>query len=123
MSVARLDLNLCIGCRNCVNLCPMDVFYFDETANKSVMAYPENCQSCAQCYLHCMGGSLTMSTLQAGYAPGARALRTFSSETAAYAPATTSSWGGGSAAADSASATADASAASASGAADGKKSS
>lgn len=105
MSVARLDLNLCIGCRNCVNLCPMDVFYFDEAANKSVMAYPENCQSCAQCYLHCMGGSLTMSTLQASYAPGARALRTFASETAAYAPADSgSSWGGGSgsAAADSA---------------------
>lgn len=80
----------------------MDVFYFDETANKSVMAYPENCQSCAQCYLHCMGGSLVMSTLQAGYAPaGGRALRSFAAETAIYAPQdTTSSWGSGSASAD-----------------------
>ncbi len=95
MSVARLDLNKCVGCQNCVNLCPMDVFYFDEAANKSVMAYPENCQSCAQCYLHCLGGSLIMSTLQAGYAPvGGRALRTFTVEKDLYGPADTgSSWG------------------------------
>lgn len=84
MSVARLDLNKCVGCRNCVKLCPMDVFYFDEEANKSVMAYPENCQGCAQCYVHCLGGSLTMSTIQNAYSIGAgRALRTYSSTLAA----------------------------------------
>lgn len=78
MSVARLDLNKCVGCKNCVKLCPMDVFYFDEEANKSVMAYPENCQGCAQCYVHCLGNSLTMSALQSAYSIGAgRALRTY----------------------------------------------
>ena len=93
MSVARLDLNMCVGCRNCVNLCPMDVFYFDEEAGKSVMAFPEACQSCGQCYLHCAGGSLVMSTLQAGYAQaGGRGLRTFADQTALYAAETT---GGG----------------------------
>ena len=87
MSVARLDLNKCVGCRNCVNLCPMDVFYFDEEADKSVMAYPENCQSCAICYLHCAGNALYMSTLQAGYAlTGGRALRSFTNEIAEYGP-------------------------------------
>ena len=93
MSVARLDLNKCVGCRNCVNLCPMDVFYFDEEAGKSVMAFPEACQSCAQCYLHCVGNSLVMSTLQASYLPsGGRGLRTFPNQTELYAPAET---GGG----------------------------
>lgn len=58
MSVARYDLNACIGCRNCVNVCPMDVMKFDEEANKSVIAYPENCQSCGQCYINCLGRSL-----------------------------------------------------------------
>ncbi len=58
MAVRRYDLNKCIGCRNCVNICPMDVFRFDEEANKSVLAYPENCQSCGQCWLNCLGGSL-----------------------------------------------------------------
>ena len=96
MSVARLDLNKCVGCRNCVNLCPMDVFYFDEAANKSVMAFPEVCQSCGQCYLHCVGNSLVMSNLQASYMPsGGRALRTFTSQKELYAPAESSGgWGG-----------------------------
>lgn len=58
MSVVRLDLNKCIGCKNCVEICPMDVFYFSEEAHKSVLAYPENCQSCGQCYVNCQGHCL-----------------------------------------------------------------
>ena len=61
MSVVRIDLNKCIGCENCVNICPMDVFYFNQEARKSVIAYPENCQSCGQCYLNCKGRSLGIS--------------------------------------------------------------
>lgn len=61
MSVVRIDLNKCIGCRNCVDICPMDVFYFDETALRSVITYPENCQNCGQCYMNCKGRSLGMS--------------------------------------------------------------
>ena len=61
MSVVRVDLNKCIGCESCVKVCPMDVFYFNHTAHKSVIAYPENCQSCGQCYVHCQGRSLGMT--------------------------------------------------------------
>ena len=61
MSVQRYDLNRCIGCRNCVEVCPMDVFRFNEDVNKSVIAYPENCQTCGQCYVYCLGHSLAMS--------------------------------------------------------------
>jgi len=61
MSVVRIDLNRCIGCENCVNICPMDVFYFNAEAHKSVIAYPENCQSCGQCFLNCKGRSLGIS--------------------------------------------------------------
>lgn len=64
MSVIRVDLNKCIGCENCVNICPMDVFYFDSSAHKSVLAYPENCQSCGQCYLNCQGRALGISNDQ-----------------------------------------------------------
>lgn len=78
MSVARRDINACIGCRNCVNVCPMDVFYFDESTNRSVIVYPENCQSCAQCYLNCLGDSLTIVDTAFEYSPvPARGLRTF----------------------------------------------
>lgn len=67
MSVIRVDLNKCIGCPGCVDICPCDVFYFDEAAHKSVMAYPENCQSCGQCYLNCKGRSLGMTNDMYGY--------------------------------------------------------
>jgi cytochrome b subunit of formate dehydrogenase len=39
----------------------MDVFRFNEDVNKSVIAYPENCQTCGQCYVYCLGHSLAMS--------------------------------------------------------------
>ena len=61
MAIERFDLNKCIGCRNCINICPMDVFRFDETSNKSIIAYPENCQACGMCYYACLGASLQIS--------------------------------------------------------------
>ena len=67
MSVIRTDLNKCIGCETCVSICPMDVFYFDPQAHKSVLAYPENCQSCGQCYLNCQGRALGIANEAFGY--------------------------------------------------------
>jgi NAD-dependent dihydropyrimidine dehydrogenase PreA subunit len=67
MSVIRYDLNKCIGCRTCITLCPMDVFRFNEKANKSVIAYPDNCQSCGQCFINCPGRSLSMSNYDMRY--------------------------------------------------------
>lgn len=71
MSVIRVNLNKCTGCKNCVDVCPMDVFYFSDEAHRSVLAYPENCQSCGQCYLNCEGGSLGISNDMYGYAVNA----------------------------------------------------
>ena len=68
MSVQRYDLSKCIGCKGCVAVCPMDVFRFDRDANRSVLAYPENCQSCGQCFLHCQGRSLVIAYASTGYA-------------------------------------------------------
>ena len=61
MAIERYDLNKCIGCRNCIDICPMDVFRFDEKKEKSIIAYPENCQACGMCYYACLGGSLQLS--------------------------------------------------------------
>ncbi len=71
MSVERYDLNNCIGCMHCVTVCPMDVFRFDSANMKSVIAYPENCQSCGQCYMGCQGRSLEMSYYQTSLATAA----------------------------------------------------
>ena len=78
MSVARKSLENCIGCKNCVEHCPMDVFYYDPKTNKSVIVYPENCQSCGQCYLGCKGDSLMMVDTMYEFSPVPwRGLRTF----------------------------------------------
>lgn len=67
MSVVRIDLNKCIGCKMCVEVCPLDVFYFDPQARKSVIAYPENCQNCGQCYLYCPTRSIGISNESFGF--------------------------------------------------------
>lgn len=68
MSVQRYNIHNCIGCQMCVNICPMDVFRFNKEVNKSVIAYPENCQSCGQCFVNCPGHSLTITNDMYGYA-------------------------------------------------------
>ena len=62
MAVERYDLNACIGCRKCIDVCPMDVFRFSEEHKKSIIAYPENCQGCGMCFWFCIGSSLQIST-------------------------------------------------------------
>lgn len=81
MSVIRYDLNTCIGCRLCIQVCPMDVFRFNAEHKKSVIAYPEDCITCGQCYIYCPGKSLALShnayghTLVSYRAPAATGIR------------------------------------------------
>ncbi len=68
MSVIRNDIDLCIGCRRCYEICPMDVFRMNEDLRKAVIVYPEHCVTCGQCYLNCPTGSLGMANFQYGFA-------------------------------------------------------
>lgn len=67
MSVIRYNLESCIGCKKCYDICPMDVFRMNEETKKSVIVYPENCISCGQCFLCCPGHSLAIANEQYGY--------------------------------------------------------
>ncbi len=68
MAVKRIDLAPCIGCGQCVKVCPMDVMRLDRVNGKSVIAYPENCQTCGQCYLYCPTHSLGIDCTIYNYA-------------------------------------------------------
>jgi len=61
MPITRVDLNICIGCGNCWNTCPNDVFRMDDAAKKSVIAYPQDCQVCNMCAYYCPTGSIMVT--------------------------------------------------------------
>ena len=81
MSVIRYDLDACIGCRICIQVCPFDVFRYNSEHKKSVIAYPEECITCGQCYIYCPGKSLALShgsyahTLASYRAPASEGIR------------------------------------------------
>lgn len=52
MSIKRIDEELCNGCGNCIDACPVDVLRMGEQ-NKAIIAYAEDCTSCFTCVFDC----------------------------------------------------------------------
>ena len=40
---AKIDYHRCNGCKKCYDLCPMDVFSWNEKINMPRVAYEEEC--------------------------------------------------------------------------------
>ena len=53
MAIRSIITDRCIGCGQCVNSCPADVFVLDKQARKAVVRYPEDCQLCLWCVSVC----------------------------------------------------------------------
>ena len=49
----KVDDNQCIGCKKCYNLCPLDVFTWQEEIKKPKVTYEEECWHCGICWMEC----------------------------------------------------------------------
>ena len=51
--IESLDIDKCIACGTCVEVCPRDVFRLSEDESHSTIRYREVCQTCYTCELEC----------------------------------------------------------------------
>jgi NAD-dependent dihydropyrimidine dehydrogenase PreA subunit len=49
----NVDEEKCTGCRHCYEVCPLDVYSWDEDEGKPVVAYEDECQMCFICQEEC----------------------------------------------------------------------
>ena len=49
----RVDYDLCTGCTNCYEYCPMDIFGWDGKKKQPTIDYPEECTLCCVCEIGC----------------------------------------------------------------------
>jgi len=61
MVIEKIDYNLCITCRTCVETCPMDVLRMDKKTNRPIIRYPEDCMICKLCLIYCPKDAITIS--------------------------------------------------------------
>lgn len=54
----RIDQTKCIGCGECVEICPEDVLVIER--EKVAVRYPEECWWCDACEMDCPAGAITV---------------------------------------------------------------
>ena len=61
-NVVTLELNVekCIGCKMCVNVCPHNVFEFRE--KKSYIISKDNCMECGACVKNCPSEAINVKS-------------------------------------------------------------
>ena len=59
--MVRIDIReqACRGCKICIDLCPTDVFAFDEGTKKATVKTVEDCIACSSCAYQCPSGAIT----------------------------------------------------------------
>lgn len=55
-----LSTDLCLGCGDCVKICPKKLISLKNQAEKTVaeIKHPERCAACGKCSLVCKSGAL-----------------------------------------------------------------
>ena len=49
-----VDVNYCNGCKQCYNMCPLDIYAWDSKKKVPIVAYPDECSHCGICELDCL---------------------------------------------------------------------
>lgn len=49
----EIDYTLCTGCKTCYEICPLDIFGFDDKTLSVTVNYPEECWYCGACIFDC----------------------------------------------------------------------
>lgn len=49
----KIDYHCCNGCQRCYNICPMDVYAWDDDMNMPKVKYEEDCWHCGICWVEC----------------------------------------------------------------------
>jgi NAD-dependent dihydropyrimidine dehydrogenase PreA subunit len=55
----EIHANACRGCRECVDICPTDVFELDEQSHESRVINADDCIACLSCAYVCPAGAIT----------------------------------------------------------------
>ena len=53
MPIHKLDVEICTGCKICIDACPEDVIHFNENERKAYIKYPQDCVACLLCEYFC----------------------------------------------------------------------
>ncbi len=58
--IVKIDSEKCVGCKKCYNICPMDVFTWDEEARRPKVTYEGECWMCGCCWMDCPKRAIDM---------------------------------------------------------------
>ena len=61
MAIEKIDPELCTGCGICVESCSVDVIRMDESSEKAIIRYPQDCMLCEFCVLDCPEEAITVT--------------------------------------------------------------
>ncbi|MBI4329980.1 MAG: 4Fe-4S dicluster domain-containing protein [Chloroflexi bacterium] len=69
MAIEKIDMDLCNGCRVCVDACPVDVIRFDDGEKKPIIAYKDDCIWCFNCESVCPMDCIEIMPTKARHIP------------------------------------------------------